>query len=97
MPPAPSLSVATAGFMVTLFAKGAPAEEPVAIPANPQQERLQKMITFIKDSGRITNRDYQELCPDVSAESLRRDFVDLVERGIILRVGDKRGTYYILK
>ncbi len=93
----PQFAETEAGFMVTLFAKGAPAEEPVAIPANPQQERLQKMITFIKDSGRITNRDYQELCPDVSAESLRRDFVDLVERGIILRVGDKRGTYYILK
>jgi ATP-dependent DNA helicase RecG len=55
------------------------------------------MLGFIKKNGRITNRDYQELCPDVSAESLRRDFVEVVERGVVMRVGDKRGTYYILK
>jgi ATP-dependent DNA helicase RecG len=93
----PQFEETEAGFVVTLFAKGAPQAEPAAIPANPQQERLQKMLSFIKDNGRITNRDYQELCPDVSAESLRRDFVDMVERGVILRIGDKRGTYYILK
>jgi ATP-dependent DNA helicase RecG len=33
----------------------------------------------------------------VNPETLRRDFVDMVERGMILRIGDKRGTYYILK
>jgi ATP-dependent DNA helicase RecG len=39
----------------------------------------------------------QELAPDVSAETLRRDLADMVERGLLLRVGDKRGAYYILK
>jgi ATP-dependent DNA helicase RecG len=33
----------------------------------------------------------------VSPETLRLDLVDLVERGILLKVGRKRGTYYILK
>jgi ATP-dependent DNA helicase RecG len=35
--------------------------------------------------------------PSVSTETLRRDLADLVERGIFLRIGDKRGAYYILK
>jgi len=33
----------------------------------------------------------------VSAETLRLDLNDLVERGILLRIGAKRGTRYLLK
>jgi ATP-dependent DNA helicase RecG len=83
------------GFMVTLFSK-----RPIALGGatqNPQVERMQKVLNFLREKGRITNREYAELAPDVSAESLRRDFVELVEKNLIMRVGDKRGTYYILK
>jgi ATP-dependent DNA helicase RecG len=93
----PQFEETEAGFNVTLYAKGVTEPEKSAIPANPQQERLGKMLAFLKKAGRITSRDYQELCPDVNPETLRRDFVDMVERGAILRIGDKRGTYYILK
>jgi ATP-dependent DNA helicase RecG len=92
----PQFEETDAGFTVTLYAKSA-AESAPATPQTAQQERLHKMLTFMKKSGRITNRDYQELCPDVNSETLRRDFVDMVERGTIMRIGDKRGTYYILK
>jgi ATP-dependent DNA helicase RecG len=37
------------------------------------------------------------LCPDVSPETLRRDLADLVRKNVLLKIGDKRGTYYILK
>ncbi len=60
-------------------------------------ERQMRAMRFIQEQGRIANRDYQELCPDVSPETLRLDLADLVERGLILKIGDKRGTYYILK
>jgi ATP-dependent DNA helicase RecG len=93
----PRFEETEAGFVVTLFAKGVAELGNAAIPTNPQQERLQRMFGFLKKHGRITNRDYQELCGDVNPETLRRDFVDMVERGTILRIGDKRGTYYILK
>ena len=46
---------------------------------------------------RITNRDYQTLCPEVHPETLRRDLADLVRKDVLLKVGDKRATYYILK
>jgi ATP-dependent DNA helicase RecG len=93
----PRFEETDAGFMVTLFAKASIAENLAALPVPAQNQRVEKMLEFLKANGHVTNREYQELCPDVSAESLRRDFVELVDRGIIMRIGDKRGTYYILK
>jgi ATP-dependent DNA helicase RecG len=94
----PKFEETDAGFAVTLYARSVSADDVVAsLGTSAQVDRIEKMLGFIKKNGRITNRDYQELCPDVSAESLRRDFVEVVERGVVMRVGDKRGTYYILK
>lgn len=60
-------------------------------------ERQLAAINYIRQHGRITNREYKLLCPHVSAETLRLDLADLVRKGILIKVGDKRGTYYILK
>ena len=35
--------------------------------------------------------------PDVSAETIRRDLADLVDKNLLIRIGTKRATYYILK
>ena len=59
-----------------------------------QQARPELPVPVIQ---RITSHQYQELCPDVHAETLRRDLVDLISQGILLKIGDKRATYYILK
>jgi ATP-dependent DNA helicase RecG len=61
---------------------------------NPRQAQA---LNYLLHHKRITNRDYQELCSDVHPETLRRDLADLVGRGVIIKVGDKRATYYILK
>jgi ATP-dependent DNA helicase RecG len=61
---------------------------------NPRQETL---LEFIGEHQRITNREYQELCPNVHPETLRRDLADLVSQGLLIKVGDKRATYYIIK
>lgn len=60
-------------------------------------ERQVKALEFLQRTGSISNSDYRELCPHVGAESLRLDLADLVARGILLKIGDKRGTRYILK
>ena len=60
-------------------------------------ERQLRAMQYVREHGSITNREYRTLCPDVSAETLRLDLVDLVERGLLLKVGAKKGTYYILK
>jgi ATP-dependent DNA helicase RecG len=91
----PKFEETDAGFSVTLFAKSAEITDTSTQTA--QSQRLDKMMSYLKKNGSITSREYQELCPDVNPETLRRDFVDMVERGVLMRIGDKRGTYYILK
>ena len=59
--------------------------------------RQEAAIRWIETHERITNREYRELCADVTPETLRLDLRDMVEKGILLQVGSKRGTYYILK
>ncbi len=59
--------------------------------------RQQRALQYIRDNGSITNREYRTLITGVSAETLRLDLADMVERGILLKVGSKKGTYYILK
>lgn len=60
-------------------------------------ERQMRALEYIRESGRIANREYRQLCPDVSPETLRLDLADLVRKGVLLKIGAKRGTYYILK
>jgi ATP-dependent DNA helicase RecG len=59
--------------------------------------RQQMALTQLAKHRRISSHEYQALCPDVHAETLRRDLADLVTRGILIKVGDKKATYYILK
>jgi len=61
---------------------------------NPRQVRA---LRFLAANEQITNRDYQQLCPEVTPETLRLDLRDLVEKGILLKIGAKRGTYYVRK
>ncbi|MBN1875977.1 MAG: putative DNA binding domain-containing protein [Anaerolineae bacterium] len=85
-------------FAFTVTFRNIQEREPITVPdGQTMSERQAQALAFIQKHGRITSRDYQQLCPDVSPETLRLDMVDLVERGILLKVGQKRGTYYILK
>ena len=60
-------------------------------------ERQMKALEYIQRNGSITNSDYRLLCPQVGPETLRLDLADLVTRGVLLKIGDKRGTRYIMK
>jgi ATP-dependent DNA helicase RecG len=60
-------------------------------------QRQEMALTHLALHRRISNSSYRELCPDVHPETLRRDLAELVSRGILLKIGDKRATYYILK
>lgn len=99
--PEPLFEETTAGFKVTLRSAAADlagASTARRVPSgDPLNERQLQAIQHIREQGRITNSDFQALVPDVSAETIRRDLADLVERNILLRIGEKRATYYILK
>ena len=59
--------------------------------------RQARALQYIRESGSITNREYRGLIQSVSAETLRLDLVDLVEKGVLTRIGAKKGTYYVLR
>jgi ATP-dependent DNA helicase RecG len=66
------------------------------VELNPRQEVA---ITFLVEGSsnqRITNSDLQRLCPDVHPETIRRDLADLVNKNLLKKMGQKRGSYYIL-
>jgi len=99
--PAPRFAETTNGFKVTL--RG-PGEKLVGEEADRGKwrhlelnERQQAALELVARNQHITNREYRDLYPEVSEETIRRDLADLVEEGILLKMGDKKGTYYILK
>lgn len=100
--PPPAFRETAAGFLVTLQGQpvddlspeGLDTREWVRMGLN---ERQVAALVYLAAEHRITNRDLQERYAEVSPETIRRDLADLVERGMLLKVGDKRATYYILK
>jgi ATP-dependent DNA helicase RecG len=93
--PPPEFKATPYSFGVTLY--NIMDRTPVMQWETNMNERQMRAMTFIKENGRITSRDYQALCPHVSPETLRLDLVDLIDKGLLLKIGDKKGTYYILK
>ena len=94
--PPPEFAATPYSFTVTLRN----VRERRAAPAaweHSMNERQLKALNYVREQGSITNREYQALCSHVSSETLRLDLKDLVDRGILLRIGAKKGTYYILK
>ncbi len=99
--PAPRFAETTNGFKVAL--RG-PGDKLVGEEADRSKwrhldlnERQQAALELVAKNQRITNREYRDQFPDVSEETIRRDLADLVEEGILLKMGDKKGTHYILK
>jgi ATP-dependent DNA helicase RecG len=82
-------------FAVTLYNERERQKPPEW--ARNTNHRQARALQYIREHGSITNREYRSLCQGVSAETLRLDLADMVEQGILLKVGSKKGTYYILK
>ena len=58
-------------------------------------ERQVKAVSHVKELGRISNSAFQELA-GITRKSAARDLDDLVQKGVLERMGEKRGSYYIL-
>ncbi len=87
-------------FRATLF--GQPFQSQSLPDLSPYKDldlnpRQMQALDYLAQNPRITNSDYQELCPEVHPETLRRDFADLVKKGVLIKMGSKRATYYILR
>jgi len=63
-------------------------------PQKHLNERQRQALAEAHQRGYITNGDLQQVYPEVTAETLRLDLVDLVQRGLLRRQGRCRGTVY---
>jgi ATP-dependent DNA helicase RecG len=104
--PEPQFTETAGGFRVTLYNQPAEDEDDGGpelfggvFRGQPVNRRQEYALNFLinRNNARITNKDLQELCPDVHSETLRRDLADLVSRGILIKMGEKRGSYYVLR
>jgi ATP-dependent DNA helicase RecG len=100
--PPPEWQESSTGVRLVLYGpKGVPLSTFMADPQSLARlglnERQVQIVLSLNERGRLTSRECQELCPQVSAETLRRDLADLIARGLLLKVGESRATYYILR
>jgi len=60
-------------------------------------ERQQKAIEYLLKYKRITNTEYREVNLNISDRTALNDLNELVDKGIIGAIGEKRYRYYILR
>jgi hypothetical protein len=58
-------------------------------------DRQRQAIALVKRAGRVTNAEHQQLT-GVTRKTAARDLADLVGKGVLERVGEKRGSHYVL-
>lgn len=92
--PEPEFQNHQGGFLVT-FARD--PYTPDRLRALGLNDRQIQAVLYVKERGRVSNHEYQELV-GVSKRTASRDLDDLLQRGIFERVGETgKGTHYVLK
>jgi len=82
------------GFNITLFKNILTEEQLTKLGLN---DRQVKAVIFVKEKGRITNKDYQSL-NDCSRNTASNDLADLVRKGLFTTSDIKgAGAFYQLK
>lgn len=92
--PEPEIKEFQGGFLVTLFKDNLTEDQLKKLGLNTRQL---KAINFVREKGRITNKEYQEI-NDCSKATATRDLTELVEKfNIMKRTGEiGAGTSYAL-
>lgn len=85
--PEPEMKELDGGFIITLFKDNMTPEQLTKLGLN---DRQVKAVLFIKEKGRITNKEYQEL-NSTSERTASRDLNGLIEKNI-LRNSEVKGA-----
>lgn len=64
------------------------------VKVSPRQE---KIIEYVKSNGKTQVGDIKSFFPEITKRTLRRDFMHLLNQGMIHRIGEKNNTFYIIK
>jgi ATP-dependent DNA helicase RecG len=90
--PEPDMVEFNGGLLVTAFKDEYSTEQLKKLGLN---ERQIIAIRYVKEKGKITNKDYRTL-NNISDRTALRDLEELFKQGILLKEGDKKGTVYKL-
>ncbi|MCO5269064.1 MAG: putative DNA binding domain-containing protein [Brumimicrobium sp.] len=91
--PEPELAERDGGFLVTLFKNNLTPEQLIKLDLS---ERQIKAIEYVKENGKITNKEYQELF-QVARNTATRDLRELVEKEVLKSSETKgAGSFYEL-
>lgn len=60
-------------------------------------ERQIRIIEALNKQGRLTTPEANKILPDVSPDTVLRDFKDLIKKGVVVKKGKTKGAYYELK
>ncbi len=77
-----------------VFKKETPKKEKSVQKLDPRKE---KIIEILKNQEKIQVQDVIRVLPNVSKRTIRRDLNDLIESGIVKRIGQNNETFYSLK
>ncbi|MDP3666167.1 MAG: ATP-binding protein [Sediminibacterium sp.] len=92
--PEPEMQEQDGGFIITLFKNNLTQEQLTKLGLN---DRQVKAVIFVKEKGKITNKDYQSL-NDCSRNTASNDLSDLVQKGLFTPSDIKgAGAFYQLK
>ena len=91
--PEPEIKEFQGGFLVTLFKDNLTEDQLAKLGLN---DRQLKAVNFVREKGKIKNKEYQEL-NETSDRTALRDLENLTELNIFVKDGEKKGTSYKLK
>jgi predicted DNA-binding transcriptional regulator len=60
------------------------------------KERQEAILNFLKEKGKAQVWQVQEIFPGVTKRTIRRDFEDLLKKGLVKRLGERNSTFYQL-
>lgn len=90
-PRMPGIDADKYSMLVTIFSTKEQFETPEITSLN---ERQKKAIAYITEHGKITNKEYCTINPDITNRTAFNDLNELVERKMISKKGSYKWRYY---
>ena len=60
-------------------------------------QRQERIVEYLQDYGSLQNKDFSVLFPDISEDSILRDLKSLTAKGIVVKRGKTKSSWYELQ
>ncbi len=60
-------------------------------------DRQERLIEYLQETGRLQNKDFSRIFPEISEDTILRDLKDLIKKKVIRKKGKTKAAYYELK